>query len=290
MIRRVMSLASCCAALACPAVERGAPLPVMGEPVKESGWTGFSLLPKAFQRNPQLEMTVVSHVTEHGRSLPQPDTERPAYYVAHNSGYTTRGEFMGDHPPEADYLSGVLQRALEQNGYRPATAEHPPTLALIFHWGSHNQMDPEMRRIFPELARRHVRERSLLVGGRAFETSIARRMAYGDFLTDHTAKNDFLTDQASMGLYFAVVSAYDLAALRAKQRRLVWRASLTVNSNGVSMVDSLPALILSAAPVFGREMKSPEIVLRRVRRGVVEYGEPSVVESDVPLSSPGKSD
>lgn len=277
---------ACGATLSSAGAEPGLPLPVMSKPATENGWLGFSLLPKAFQRNPQLEMTVISEVTEFGRSRPLPSPGRPAYYIGHNSGYTTRGDFMGDHPPAANYLGKVLRRALEENGYQPADRTHAPALFLIFHWGTHNAMDREMSIMFPVLARRQVLERSILVGGRHFESSIARRLSFGDFLTDHSAKADFLTYQANDSLYFAVVSAYDVASFEKGQRRLVWRTSLTVNSRGVSMADSLPALILTGASSFGRDMKEPEIVLRRVRRGVVEYGPAQVIETDVPLPAP----
>lgn len=290
MRRIVAVLVACCATLLSSAADSGLPLPVMSRPAKESGWLGFSLLPKAFQRNPSLEMTVISQLTDFGRSLPPPSADRPVYYIGHNHGYQARGDTMGEHPPQADYLGRVLQHALASNGFRPATRQHPPTLLLIFHWGSHNAMDFTMRRMFPELARRHMLERSILVGGRRFESSIARRMSFGDFPTDHTTDNDFLTYQANEGLYFAVVSAYDVAEMQQGRRQLVWRASLTVNTQGVSMTDALPALILSGGPSFGRDMSRPEIVLRRVRRGVVEYGAPTVLESDVPLPAPASSD
>ncbi|ACB74623.1 hypothetical protein Oter_1338 [Opitutus terrae PB90-1] len=258
----------------------------MHDPSPESGWRGFWLLPKSFQQNPELEMTVFSEVTDLGRSLPTATPEEPVYYVGHNGGFTERGDHMGERPPAANYLGQVLRHALTTNGYQPATAQHPASLLLIFHWGSHHAMDREMRVMFPELSRRHFLERAKLVGGRRFESSVSRRISFGDFLTDHTADVEFLADQANLGVYFAVVSAYDLASHRQGRRQLVWRTSLTVNTSGVSMVDTLPALILTAAPSFGRDMRAPDVVCRRVRRGVVEYGPPVVVESDVSLATP----
>lgn len=279
-------LTACCVTLLSSAAEPGVPLPVMSEPIRESGWTGFSLLPKAFQSNPQLEMTYVGELTDFGRTLTPPTPEHPVYYVTYNTGYRMFGDTMGDNPPKSEYLDKILRHSLSKNSYLPATRKHPPQLALIFHWGAHNAMDFEMRSLFPHLSQRHILERSYLVGGHKFRKSIADRLAYGDFPTYHTTKNEFLTYQASLGLYFAVVSAYDMAAFQEGTRRLVWRASMTVNTTGVSMVDSLPALILSAAPAFGRDMTEPDIVLRRVRRGVVEYGPATVVETDVELPAP----
>lgn len=281
-------LASCVLAALPLAASSDLPLPVMGDPMPLSGWRGFSL-PKAFQNNPELDMTVIDELTDYGRSLPSASPEQPVYYVGHNAGYAERGVSCGDHPPDANYLGHLLQRSLSTSGYLPASTAHPPTLALFFHWGSYNRLDPELRRMFPVLARRQMLERSVLVGGRHFETSIARRMAWGSNAADLPYRVELLTDQASDSLYFVVVSAYDYVALQRGDRHLAWRASLTVNAHGVSMTDSLPALILTAGPVFGRDMAAPEIVRRRVRRGVVSFGEPSVVATDVPLPAPRKS-
>lgn len=272
-----------CITLAASAAETSVPLPIMGAPVKDNGWIGFSLLPKAFQRNPNLEMTVLCELTEFGRTVAPPTPESPVYYAGHNGGFLARGDIVRSRPPAANYLGDVLRHALKQNGYLPATTKHAPTLLLVFHWGAHHAMDPEMARMFRMRALQDFQERAKLVGGQRLESLVARRIAFGDLLVDYSDKIEFLSYQAHDSLYFAIVSAYDAASLQHGERRLVWRAHLTVNSRGVSMVDSLPALILTGAPTFGRDMRAPDIVLRRVRRGAVHYGPAEVIETDVPL-------
>jgi hypothetical protein len=275
-----------CVTLAASAAETPVPLPIMAEPAKPNGWTGFSLLPKAFQRHPNLEMTVLCELTEFGRTVPAATPEAPVYYDGHNSGYLSRGDTVGSHPPAADYLDRVLQHALAKTGYRPATAKHAPTLLLVFHWGSHHAMDREMANLFRVRARQHFQERVTLVGGQRMESLVDRRATFEEFVSRYGERTEFLTYQAHDSLYFAIVSAYDVPSLQQGQRRLVWRAHLTVNARGVSMADSLPALILTGAPSFGRDMPAPEIVLRRIRRGEVEYGPAQVIETDVALPAP----
>lgn len=274
------------AAVSLSAADPQLPLPVMSTPSNqlESGRFNLNFLPKAFQRNPELEMTAVCELTDYGRTLPVASPQAPVYYVGHSTGFQQRGDSVGgEHPPTDSYLGRVLAHSLAKAGFLPASRSHPPTLVLMFHWGSHNAMDRELAAMFPELANRQRLERAVLVGGRKFETSIARRLEFGDSIVDHAAKNDFLTDQASQSLYFVIVSAYDLPALARGQRQLVWRASLTANAIGVSMTDSLPALILTSAPFFGRDLAEPEILFRTVKRGVVEYGPLNVIEADVPV-------
>ena len=91
-------------------------------------------------------------------------------------------------------------------------------------------------------------------------------------------KNEFLVDQAVSDVYYVVASAYDYAALAKQERRLLWRTRMTVAASGVSEEQTLPTLIATAAPFFGREMTEPSIFAKRaVRDGHVELGTPTVV-------------
>ena len=91
-------------------------------------------------------------------------------------------------------------------------------------------------------------------------------------------KNDFLLDQSADDVYYVVASAYDYRALAQNQRHLLWRTRMTVASKGVSQIDTLPTLIASAAPYFGRDMAEAETLIKRtVRSGNVEIGTPVVV-------------
>jgi hypothetical protein len=267
------------------AAEPALPLPEMSPAVRrESGRLSFELLPKAFQKNPQLEMTVVSELTPYGRTLPPASPARPVYYLGVNSGLLERGDGVaGDHPPDANYLGRLLATALRTNGFLPATNLHHATQVLFFHWGTHYAMDFDMRALFPEKAYRELLERAGLVGGTSFKQSLVRQISYGETIVDPSAKRDFLASQASSNLYFIIVSAYDYAALAHKDRRLIWRANLTVAAAGVSMTDSLPALVLTGGPYFGRDLPESEILFRRVQRGVVGLGPARVIENDVPL-------
>jgi hypothetical protein len=59
---------------------------------------------------------------------------------------------------------------------------------------------------------------------------------------------------------------------------------MTVNSRGVSQIQSLPTLIASAAPYFGRDMAEPEILSRRANEGQITIGTPTVIE--MPTAAP----
>ncbi len=243
----------------------------IGAPVKES--PGFSLLPNSLSRNPLLVMTVFTEMTEHGRTLTPASVEAPVYFTAIEQGLRVMGETMGGaHPPAPAAMREVLFRTLAQGGYLPVAEGRPAGLALVYFWGSHYGMEPEDAAMFPAQSNRQVLERAMLVGGSAFRRRVANQLTFGYTIADRTPDKAFLVEQAVGDLYFFVVSAYDARELAAGHRRLAWRTTMTVDSRGVAMIESLPPLITSAAGYFGHETAEPVVIQRRTRRGTVSLG------------------
>ena len=93
-------------------------------------------------------------------------------------------------------------------------------------------------------------------------------------------KNEFLFEQFTNDVYYVVASAYDYASIASKTKRLYWRTRMTVAAQGVSQDQTLPTLIASAAPFFGKEMTEPETLTKRaVPDGQVKIGEAVVVDA-----------
>jgi hypothetical protein len=251
-----------------------------------TGQWDFHILPKSFQKKPDLEMTVITEFTPVGRLLRPTTPDQPSYYIAQSGGNHQMGDTVGGEssPLPAD-LEKSITHALAVNGFLAANPpEHRPTLAVIYTWGSHNKMTREMARMFPEEAAKQRLERALLVGGKQFVADVSRTIEFGDTIFNHTERLEYLNDQADDDLYFVVASAYDYRALAEGRRQLLWRTSMTVNAKGVSEKETLLPLIATAAPYLGREMTEPQIAMRRIsREGTVDVGTPTVIESDVPL-------
>jgi hypothetical protein len=248
------------------------------------------MVPKAFTPNPQLEMSAFTEFTSQGRTVTAATPEHPVYFVAQNQGYQPMGYAVaGDHPPAGAELERFLYQALAGQGYLPANdTAHPPALALIFYWGVHYTIDLEMAGLFPELNEQYLLERATLVGGKRYAHDLSLQLAFGTSLVDRSVYKDFLRNQAAGDLYYVVVSAYDFAALARDERRLLWRTTLTVGAQGVSMRESLPPLILTGGEFFGRAMDETVALRRNVRRGTVTLGPLRVIESDVALPPPGR--
>lgn len=93
-----------------------------------------------------------------------------------------------------------------------------------------------------------------------------------------SGKHRALMEDVSGSIYFVIASAYDFQSVATEKRILLWRTKMTVNSRGVAMTETLPALIASAGPYFGKDMTETEVVTQRISRdGTVEIGTPEVI-------------
>ncbi|HWA25166.1 MAG TPA: hypothetical protein VG734_05775 [Lacunisphaera sp.] len=157
-------------------------------------------------------------------------------------------------------------------------------------------------------AREDVLQRATLVGGEKFTRELARVFkeeaeirlgnqalselgfseidAAGPFhrFFDGNSNLMMLVEDSFNDCYFVIASAFDYVAMKKGQRVLLWRTKMTVSASGVSMTESLPALVVSAGPYLGKDMADAITVSRRIsREGKVELGELKIIESDVPL-------
>lgn len=220
--------------------------------------------------------------------------------------------------PEAD-VERLLLRALATSGYLPAKPpETQPSLVVFYTWGTHSllvEANPDNPSLSPLAVERNVLDRAAMVGGEKFARKLLELFNQADDLAvanqvpppnpsgavppinpvlgpDQMAfmnpvnlfkmanpKNEFLVDQAADDIYYMVASAYDYRAMTHNQRKLLWRTRMTVAAQGVSERQTLPTLIATAAPYFGKDMDEAEILSRRpVPEGKVEIGTPIVVE------------
>jgi hypothetical protein len=288
------------------------------EPKKEkprsSGWN-LQLVPRGFQKNPNLDITVISELSAAGKQRPIVSTENPVYYVMQPGGYRPRGDAMNQKPFPAEEVEKILRRALAASGYRPATEEHLPSIVVIYTWGAHNLIDSESALSSDHIIR-NILDRAALAGGDKFATELAEAIKASNAMAEASAvplgplsegsaitgaaaafeqmsaladpvrlfkqrssKNDFLVNQATSNCYYLIASAFDYEAMAASNRQLLWRTRMTVSANGVSQLEAIPMMISVSTPYLGRDMPESEIISKRaVLKGQVEMGAPTVVE------------
>ena len=276
----------------------------------DSTWV-FNLLPKAFQRNPRLHLTVVTEFTPEGRKRPEVSLQHPAYCLIQSGGYhhTARAVVGDGGILSADVMDAFVLRALATRGYLPAADPVPASQVLVYSWGLHGRPVQDGAVGDDELIG-NLLDRASLVGGEKFrlefDSLLAEAMAQADaaalastrhmeldgvavspvlgpdqleFINpinrfrDRSTKHDFLLDQVAGDVYFVVISAYDHDALTKGRRLLLWRTRMTVGADGVAQADALPTLLGSAAPYLGRDMLEPATLTPRLHpEGRVRLG------------------
>ena len=286
------------------------------KPESKSEWV-FSLLPKSLQRNPRLELTVITEMTEAGRRARQPSAQQPAYVDFFTTGAKHLGHTAGNErtlrPAEVEAL---LERALAANGFvRAAPQQRKPDLMILYTWGTHALLvepDADNPMLSGNEVARNLLDRAAMVGGAKFAGEMLQLFEQADALAiaanapippggsavftpemvalmnpveqfkRRSVKNEALVTQSASDIYYVVASAYDYAAMQTNKRLLLWRTRMTVASAGVSPEQTLPTLIQTATPYFGREMAEPEMIYKRaLKDGQVEIGPAKVIEGDV---------
>lgn len=267
-----------------------------------SRWV-FKLTPKAFQKNPRVDLAVITELTAEGRKVRTPTADNPIYYHAETAGFHEEGHGDGTRksPPSTyTFMQVKLEESLTQNHFLRETPDHPATIALFYFWGVHSRLNSNV----DDIGFRNLLSRAKLVGGTQFAEELDRAlrasvlgngMLWGiadpvyQFRERDTLHRELMS-QILDDVYYVVVSAYDGAALARGERRLLWRTKMSTSSQGVSLEETLPALVIGGAGFFGREMKEAEVVAKIIdRTGRVEIGEPKVKDYfDGPVHTPEK--
>ncbi len=95
-------------------------------------------------------------------------------------------------------------------------------------------------------------------------------------------RNEFLVEQTLGSIYFVVITAID-PVLAAQGRKVVlWRARMSVDSNGLALSDALPAMLSHSSPFLGRDMDAAATMTPKLLRGKdkISIGEATVVEDE----------
>ncbi len=276
----------------------------------------FSVLPKSLQKDPLLDIFVITEFTDEGyrRSI---DAATPAiHYVAETGEYQTLGLGIS-HPPARmarEVVHGLLEDALSTSGF--IQVDHnttTPELLITLNWGMHIPFDDGVDHFIPQLQRQDFLERLALVGGEHWARAMATKLKTENWEEEVDApwnpsvwnislaqryhrhlerifdnvrdpRVSRLLRACREGIYFATASAYDYADFSQGKRTLLWRTKMSVPVSGVNMVETLPQLALSATPYFGRETGGPlEVPIRIIRGASVTIGEAEVIELDAPL-------
>ena len=242
--------------------------------------TPFSVLPRAFQSDPRLDLSVVTEFTPDGRRTAAPSAASPAYYVIVDSGEREEGDIAaGESRPSAELLLGAMRKALRAGYYLPADATHDPSLLISYVWGSLNALT--FTGTDDDLELRNLAARAAIVGGLKFAGELMKARvlggpAYAAF-KHRDAHTEWLVETTAGNLYFVMVTAFDYRSATKGLKKTLWRTKMSTNSHGLTMNESVPTLMTNSGSFFGHETTDPARLNRPiVKDGSVRVGEPQV--------------
>jgi hypothetical protein len=276
-------------------------------PLAKWEWGDATLIPRAFQSNPNIEVMIVTELTAAGRKEPVASSARPVYYAGEDGGMTSLGDIIGgDKAPKPADLANLMTRSLRAGGFIPAGAGHPPTIYVYYRWGSFNKLSDADRGAgqivtpgatnvsgpMDDQQMRDLLQRAALVGGTRFAVEWNYALETGTFNTweNRSARNEFLVETASDNLYFIIATACDFDAAVHGKVVVLWQTRISTSSRGVAMNESLPQMAMSAATYIGHETEGPVRLDRpALKDGKVKIGEPVVVREELPSDAPSPS-
>jgi hypothetical protein len=194
------------------------------------------------------QVVVYSFVTDAGRHLTPPTSERPTRCRMVSGGYQEWGmPRAGEEPLPLEELDPLMRQAFQARSYEPMRIGAAADLVLIFHWGC---MRPESE-LLPN-PRMELPGRQLnmldLVGGQSLAIA-------NDRLTQ-TA----IVEAAAEERYFLIVSAFVVSPADRETRTLVWRTQISVPLAGLTQAQAFPILAATGAGQFGQETPTPQFV------------------------------
>ena len=247
--------------------------------------------PPAPQKNSgALDSTVITESTEVGRQIAVPTADHPAYVIIYAKGQHDFGSTLAtEKTPAPEVLDQQMERALAQQHYLRADANHPPAYLIVFTWGSH-RVPVEAS---DETGYRNLFDRAALVGGNAFAADLKRVIEDGqttayatptrpwgaqlegyrpvsaastfqpvspiEIFRRRNQKTEDLLVQVSKDCYYVLISAFDYASVGQGKSRLLWRTKLTTTTPGISLAEAIPSLIAGGTGYLGRNMTEAEL-------------------------------
>lgn len=239
------------------------------------------------KRKPGPEVLVVSDVLISPAEAARPTKDQPIHYIILGGGERTLGDAVaGEKMPKREDITRELAAALDSQGFRLTQVGGPvPQLAIVFTYGSANLSTADLNDTDPAtgetttstIAFNH-REIMALVGA----DKASRRLLM-------SSEADRINSAAREDRLYVFVAALDVEALaKRKEKKLVWRTRISIESRRQSLPDALRVMLKTAAPYFGTATELPVFVDDADRRKAeVQVGTPVVVpEPAAPPAAP----
>jgi hypothetical protein len=231
-----------------------------------------ALLAPGLARAENRDVNVIVDMSPAGRKAVHPTPDHPAYYLPTLVPYVQTGDVVaGDQPPSEHALVHLVATELAKQGYLVAV-NRTPDLVIAIAWGS----------IRPTIEDDHVGMRDKIR-----MNALVLGHTYVDVHSEGAFGQDEFLDETHDDRFYVVVTAYDYKAHADKNKKVIlWKAKMSVPSQGVTFDDMLVPLVTAGGPNFGRETINHPKLLPSVPDGTVQVGTPTVKSPDDAPKSP----
>jgi len=223
------------------------------------------LLGWLFHRDVQVITSTDS--TPLGLLLRIPSPSAPVYYKALNIGYRDFGAAIGgDKRPAPEEMIRTIVQVLATVGYLPADAQHRPTQWIVFTWGTLYpkilpKWDPQMPDANVQINRTQMLrflggEKLGLVSQHPDDFEVESLLRYQSrFAFDSSTKA--IWGVVGGDLYMVALAGYEYFETEPKHPKLLWKTKISCPATGLVMADTLPMMVVIAAPFIGRATSLP---------------------------------
>lgn len=230
------------------------------------------------------EVLVVSDVLDPQFAALRPTRENPVYYIILGGAERTLGDPIAGEPmPKREQLTIELERALGSQGFVLTRVGGPrPQIAILYSYGSANlssvdleETDSSTGETTTSTITFNRREIAALVG--AFKADRHLLMS---------TEADRLNEAARDNRLYLFIAAFDVEALVKKQKKIIWRTRISIDSRRRTLPESMPVMLASAAPYFATETDLPRFIEDADRRKAeVLIGTPTIVDDPPPRTA-----
>jgi hypothetical protein len=208
------------------------------------------------------------------------------YYLVGLAERSLGQPIAGEPQPDKAVLEREIEKALASQGYlRTRLGGVLPALALVVSWGSANLMIEDFEETNADSG--ETSTSSVVFNRREIAQLVGAIKAHRRLLSSSEA--DAINDAARQDRVYVFIGAFDAQALAKKQKKLLWRTAISIESRRTSLPENLGVMLASAAPWFGRDSEMPVFVDDAARRKAeVHIGTPVVVPDPPKEGTPVK--
>ena len=234
-------------------------------------------------RSEEPEVLIASDVLVGDDEVTRPTKETPIWYYLYGGSERSLGQSVAGErmPPQSEFEQQLTDMLAKQGFVRSEMGGAMPSIIIVYSFGSANldimewsdsSMDAE--------GNETTSTDGIILNHREMATLTGASKARFEQL--NSDQIDAINEAMAEDRLYVQLAAFDAEALKTKKKRMLWRTSMTISSRRNSLSTAFPAMLASAAPYFGADIKTPAVITEDDRRNTsVDLGDLEVIENDV---------